>query len=122
MSLMRVMTEVTGGPGRGILRVRKFTPRAPHPRGASAVPQSSARTSGTRRGKGLTRMNGSTTVSAELSLWLGGPEHTPVPLVASRRYRGDAPDAARVAVPVGTGEPAAGSLATGLAAGPESTA
>src|SRR5260370_39535772 len=79
MSLMRVMTEVTGGPGRGILRVRKFTPRAPHPRGASAVPQSSARTSGTRRGKGLTRMNGSTTVSAEHSLWLVPPEDTARP-------------------------------------------
>ena len=50
-------------------------------------------------------MNGSTTVSAELSLRLVVPEHTAVPLAASLSYHGDDPYAVRIAFHVGMDEP-----------------
>ncbi len=50
-------------------------------------------------------MNGSTTVCAELGLWLVVPEHTAVPLVASLSYRGDDPYAVRMAFHVGMDQP-----------------
>jgi Streptomyces sporulation and cell division protein, SsgA len=50
-------------------------------------------------------MNGSTTVCAELDLWLVVPEHTAVPLVASLSYRGDDPYAVRMAFHVGMDQP-----------------
>ncbi len=50
-------------------------------------------------------MNGSTTVSAELSLRLVVPEHTAVPLLASLTYDVDDPYAVRMAFHVGMDEP-----------------
>jgi hypothetical protein len=50
-------------------------------------------------------MNGSTTVCAELGLWLVVPDHTAVPLVASLSYRGDDPYAVRMAFHVGMDQP-----------------
>jgi hypothetical protein len=50
-------------------------------------------------------MNGSTTVSAELSLRLVVPERAAVPLVASLSYHGDDPYAVRMAFHVGMDEP-----------------
>jgi Streptomyces sporulation and cell division protein, SsgA len=50
-------------------------------------------------------MNGSTTVSAELSLRLVVPEHTAVPLVASLSYDVNDPYAIRMAFHVGMDEP-----------------
>jgi hypothetical protein len=50
-------------------------------------------------------MNGSTTVCAELGLWLVVPEDTAVPLVASLSYRGDDPYAVRMAFHVGMDQP-----------------
>ncbi len=66
-------------------------------------------------------MNGSTTVSAELSLWLVVPEHIAVPLVASLSYRGDDPYAVRMAFHVGTDEPVEWIFARELLAGQEAT-
>jgi Streptomyces sporulation and cell division protein, SsgA len=53
----------------------------------------------------MTRMNGGTTVCAELGLWLVIPGHTAVPLVASLSYRGEDPYAVRMAFHVGMDQP-----------------
>jgi hypothetical protein len=64
-------------------------------------------------------MNGSTTVCAELGLWLIIPEHAAVPLVASLSYRGDDPYAVRMAFHVGTDQPVEWIFARELLAGNE---
>ena len=60
--------------------------------------------------------NSRTSVSAELSLWLVGPEHTIVPLMASLYYNCQDPYAVKIAFHVGTDEPVEWFLARDLIA------
>src|SRR6266566_7250090 len=98
------MTEVTGGLAGGILMSVRRYPEPSYPLG-NRTARAETRDSGTLRRKGLTRMNGSTTVSTELGLRLVVPEHTAVPLLASLSYHGDDPYAIRMAFHVGMDEP-----------------
>src|SRR6266566_9431828 len=98
------MTEVTGGLAGGILMSVRRYPEPSYPLG-NRTARAETRDSGTLRRKGLTRMNGSTTVSTELGLRLVVPEHTAVPLLASLSYHGDDPSAIRMAFHVGMDEP-----------------